>query len=67
MKFIWDQYKTKLIQLDKIRNFELASDQDGISIIIWFNDHETLQIGRFKTEADAIKFLELSLGESQWE
>lgn len=58
MSFIWNYGHTGLVNLDKIRNFELSHDEYGVGVIAWISDSESIHVGRFNSEKEAIVFLE---------
>lgn len=56
--YFWTKDKSKFVSLDKIRNFEVKFQMSGTSVIAWFSDIETLEIGVFAEKAEAKFFLE---------
>jgi hypothetical protein len=56
MNYFWDKNQDRFICLDKVRNFEIVVKNE-VSVIIWFNDTETLELGKFGTKREAEKFL----------
>lgn len=58
MSFVWNYGHTGIINLDKVRNFELTHDKYGVEVVAWISDGESIHVGRFNSEKNAITFLE---------
>jgi hypothetical protein len=57
-EYFWNKDKTQFICLGKVRNFEVIVKSVGTTIIAWFNDMETLEVGKFDSKEAAAEFLE---------
>ena len=57
MKWVWSQDKRVLFDLEKVRNFTFSPSAAGTNVVVWFSDKETLHIGKFETNDEAIIFL----------
>jgi len=56
--WIWDNLKMQLISLNKVRNISMTFQGDKVEVRAWFNDKETLLIGKFDNKKDAELFME---------
>ena len=64
MRFVWNISQTGLVNLDKVRNFELVRDTYGIGVIAWISDSESVHLGRFDNEKKAMDFLDAIVKEN---
>ncbi len=56
--FIWSADRKVMINLDKVRNFSISNDGYSYSVTVWWNDKESIEIGRFEDINKAQKFIE---------
>ena len=56
-KWVWSKDKNTLAKLEKVRNFTISLTATGADVIVWFNDKETLHVGKFETDEEAREFL----------
>jgi hypothetical protein len=59
MTFVWNKAKSIAICLEKVRNFEIVSSNNmiGFSVLAWFNDRESLNMGKFDNLKEAETFV----------
>ncbi len=60
--YLWNQYKSGIVNLDKVRNFSIRPTAAGIEVIAWFSDSESVSVGNFNNDAEAEGFLEKIVG-----
>jgi hypothetical protein len=59
MAFVWNKAKSIAICLEKVRNFEIVSSTNtiGFNVLVWFNDRESINMGKFDNPKDAETFI----------
>ena len=56
--FKWNARKNGLVNVELVRNIEIKRLESGlIEVMAWFNDRETLSLGRFTSKDEADEFI----------
>jgi len=57
-KFLWNSDRTKVVKVELIRNFSIEPTREGVAVLGWFNDKESINFGNFPDVHTGRVFLE---------
>ena len=57
-KFLWNARENGSVRASRIRNFTIEENQNTFLVIAWINDEESVKMGIFEEETEAVKFLD---------